>query len=82
MGALSQPHVHDVGVIVQYRNAKGRLIHSRYRMFFKRHIDLPLNRRLNVKGDIVIMRMAAKSFSSVVNLRRSDVEVADFIVES
>lgn len=51
-------------------------------MFYKRHTRLLYNWRLNLKGDIVVMRTSAKNPFSVVNLRPSDHKVADFIIES
>ncbi|KAJ7891472.1 hypothetical protein B0H13DRAFT_2340563 [Mycena leptocephala] len=77
-----QPHIHDVSVYVIYRACNGRFVTSRFRVFYKRHTRLPYNWRLNLKGDIVVMRTSAKNPFSVVNLRPSDHKVADFIIES
>ncbi|KAJ7878718.1 hypothetical protein B0H13DRAFT_1892523 [Mycena leptocephala] len=76
----TQPHIHDVTVFVHHRRPNGRSAISRFRVFCKRHVRLPYNWRLDLKGDILVMRIASKSFSSVVNLRRSDAKIADFIV--
>lgn len=80
MGFTSQPYIHDIVVLVQHRGADGRIALSRFRVFYKRHLRLPNNWRLGLKGDIVIMRVAAKCYSSVVNLRGSDVKLADFVI--
>ncbi|KAJ7813624.1 hypothetical protein B0H13DRAFT_1555357, partial [Mycena leptocephala] len=76
----AQPHIHDVVVFVHHQGANGRTAISRFRVFCKRHVRLPYNWRLDLKGDVLVMRVASKSLSSVVNLRRSDAKIADFIV--
>ncbi|KAJ7442690.1 hypothetical protein FB451DRAFT_1190537 [Mycena latifolia] len=80
MGFTSQPYIHDVSVLVLHRGADGRSALSRFWVYYKRHRRLPKNWRLGLKGDIVIMRVAAKCHSSVVNLRGSDVKLADFVI--
>ncbi|KAJ7467908.1 hypothetical protein FB451DRAFT_1177573 [Mycena latifolia] len=80
MGFTSQPYIHDVGVLVLHRGADGRSALSRFRVYYKHHRRLLKNWRLGLKGDIVIMRVAAKCHSSVVNLRGSDVKLADFVI--
>jgi hypothetical protein len=71
-----QTHIHDIYVIIRHRRAT-----STFRIFFKRHLLLPLNHVLDVQGDMLIMRVASKSRSSVVNMRGSDWRLADFIVK-
>ncbi|KAJ7027148.1 hypothetical protein C8F04DRAFT_1267290 [Mycena alexandri] len=83
MGQSSvQPCIHNVLVLVHHKGADGRSAISKFRIFFKRHVRLPYNWRLDLQGDIVVMRIASRSQSSVVNLRRSDNRIADFIVAS
>ncbi|KAJ7077749.1 hypothetical protein C8R44DRAFT_896168 [Mycena epipterygia] len=83
MGQSSvQPVIHDVVVLVHHQGADGRSATSKFRIFFKRHVRLPYNWRLDLKGDIVVMHVASKSLSSVVNLRRLDDKIADFIIAS
>ncbi|KAJ7441266.1 hypothetical protein FB451DRAFT_1191140 [Mycena latifolia] len=71
MGFTSQPYIHDVSVLVLHRGADGRSALSRFRVYYKRHRRLPKNWRLGLK---------AKCHSSVVNLRGSDVKLADFVI--
>ncbi|KAJ7755282.1 hypothetical protein DFH07DRAFT_773400 [Mycena maculata] len=78
----SPPHVHDISMIVVHRDANGRFKSSIFRLFFKRHTRLSYNRRLDLKGNILIMRVASRNISSVVNMHRSDAKVGDFIVAS
>ncbi|KAJ7259350.1 hypothetical protein C8J57DRAFT_1233712 [Mycena rebaudengoi] len=77
-----QAHIHDVAMFVHHQGANGHTASSKFRVFFKRHARLPYNWRLDLKGDIVIMRLESKSVSSVVNFRRSDAKIADFIIGS
>ncbi|KAJ7467387.1 hypothetical protein B0H11DRAFT_2239380 [Mycena galericulata] len=74
------PSIHDVPVTVLRRLPSGRVVLSVFRCYFKRHKRLPHNHALNLKGDVLVMRVAAKNFFSVVNMRGSDREVADFVV--
>ncbi|KAJ7037647.1 hypothetical protein C8F04DRAFT_1256866 [Mycena alexandri] len=74
-GARTQAHVHDVFVSIingQYR--------ATFRLFFKRHQLLPQNGVLDLRGDIVVMRMGSQDRASVVNLRSSDSRAVDFLV--
>ncbi|KAJ7190013.1 hypothetical protein B0H12DRAFT_1246480 [Mycena haematopus] len=77
-----QPYVHDVVVLVTHRCSDDRITNSWFRIFFKRHVHLSYNWRLDLKGDIMVMRIASKNRQSVVNLRSSDAKIADFIVAS
>jgi len=74
-----QPHVHDC--IVQVHEA-GQ-IHS-FRVFFKRHRRLLVNRSLSLatpfRGEIVIMRVGVLDKLSVVNMRGRDTAVSDYMV--
>jgi hypothetical protein len=74
-----QPRVHDC--IVQVRE-EGQ-VHC-FRVFFKRHRRLPVNRSLSLatpfRGDIVIMRVGALDKLSVVNMRGRDTVVSDYMV--
>ncbi|KAJ7431764.1 hypothetical protein B0H11DRAFT_1941247 [Mycena galericulata] len=84
-----QPYVHDVSVFLIHRDpngrlkgSNGRLKGSSFRVFFKRHKRLSFNSRSIARGDILIMRIAHRNQSSVVNMRRSDGKLGDFIVRS
>lgn len=79
--AKLQPFIHDTCVSVMHRSPTGRLVWSRYRIFYKRHAHLPHNDDLNVKGDIVVMKIMRKRFSKQVNLASADLPVARFAVE-
>lgn len=74
-GGRTQAHVHDV--VVSVTNGPYR---ARYRVFFKRHVLLPPNGVLDLRGDVVVMRMGSQDPSSVVNLRSSDSRAIDFVV--
>ncbi|KAJ6599577.1 hypothetical protein B0H10DRAFT_1959022 [Mycena sp. CBHHK59/15] len=79
-GAHIQSHVHDVSVTVMHQPRRdGRRVFSTFRVFYKRHVRLSHNTRLDVQGDVAIMRVASKNRQSVVNMRRSDREISDFI---
>lgn len=77
-----QPYVHDVVVYVHHQAADGLSTTSKFQVFFKRHVHLPHNEELDLKGDVVVMRVASRNQLSVVNMRRSDTKIADFIVTS
>jgi hypothetical protein len=74
-----QPHVHDC--IVQV--CEEGQIHY-FRVFFRRHRRLPVNRSLSratpFRGDIVIMRVGALDKLSVINMRGRDTVVSDYMV--
>ncbi|KAJ7706597.1 hypothetical protein B0H16DRAFT_1481908 [Mycena metata] len=80
--AKLQPFIHDTCVSVMHRSPTGRLVWSRYRIFYKRHTHLPHNGDLNVKGNIAVMKIMRKCFSKQVNLASADLPVARFAVES
>lgn len=77
----TQPHIHDVVVTVR----RGRRIH-RFNIFLKNHCRLPRNSTvsslvpwLRWNGDILVMRVGVV-VPGVVNMRRSDAQLADFAV--
>ncbi|KAJ6608085.1 hypothetical protein B0H10DRAFT_2227214 [Mycena sp. CBHHK59/15] len=76
-----QPYIHDVSVMVMHQpdGRRDRCVTSVFRVFYKRHVNLPHNARLDVQGDVAIMRVASKNRQSVVNMRASDRELYDFI---
>ena len=71
-----QPHIHDVYVVVKH----GRIT-TTFRVFFKRHIMLPVSGYLGVHGDVLIMRVASRSNASVVNMRSTDGRLADYVAK-
>lgn len=73
-GSSLQPHIHDVYV----RVSRPRPI--LFRVFFKRHVLLPHNPKLDLRGDVVVMRVASRNRQSVVNLRTSDRRIADAVL--
>ncbi|KAJ6491080.1 hypothetical protein C8R45DRAFT_1096606 [Mycena sanguinolenta] len=78
-----QPCVHDISVLVLHRpGPANRFGVSTFRLFLKRHARLLHNRRLDLKGDIVIMRVGSRNRRSYVDLRSTDTKITDFIIES
>lgn len=73
--AVVQSHVHDIYVRVLDKKTS-----SIFRVFFKRHVVLPRNACADLQGDVVIMRVASRNRDSVVNLRSSDMRLADFVL--
>ena len=80
--ATIQPYVHDCVVNV---TEAGRT--HRFRVFFKRHCRLRLNRslparrgRVAFRSDILVMRAAALHTHSVVNMRERDTLLSDYLV--
>lgn len=81
--ARIQPYIHDCSVIVLENSQVHHLI-----VFFKNHRHLPPNRSLagmdlpdDFRGDLLVMRSAARNVSSFVNMRGRDTEIADFAVK-
>ncbi|KAK6988826.1 hypothetical protein R3P38DRAFT_2572887 [Favolaschia claudopus] len=70
-----QSHIHDILV-----NLKHGRFRSRFRIFLKRHIRLPANAVFDVKGDIIVMRVASENSNSLVHLRSSDAPLIRFIM--
>lgn len=71
----TQPYIHDCLVEV----LEGRAKHF-FRVFFKNHLFLPLNKCGDFRGDAVIMRVGKHSPAAVVNMREKDIYLADFIM--
>ncbi|KAF9555248.1 hypothetical protein CPC08DRAFT_726520 [Agrocybe pediades] len=72
-GGHFQPHTHDIFVRIPLQRKRTAL----FRVFFKRHVSLQLNRQLGIRGDLVVMRVASKNKHSVVNMRCSDDQLVD-----
>lgn len=77
-GANVQPYIHNCSVIV----LEGLLVHH-FTVFFKNHCHLPLNRFLmdsgnGFRGDLLVMRAAARNYKSFVNMRGRDFALADY----
>ncbi|KAJ7612056.1 hypothetical protein DFH06DRAFT_1147407 [Mycena polygramma] len=75
-GVPMQPHVHDV--VVELKHGR-RTTH--FRVFFKRHRYLADNVLLDIKGDLVVMRVSATNPGSVVNLRSGDSRLIDYVTK-
>ncbi|KAJ7265272.1 hypothetical protein C8J57DRAFT_1230283 [Mycena rebaudengoi] len=71
-----QPYIHDVFIQVRHGGSV-----SCFRVFFKRHRHLPTHPVLQIQGDLLLMRMAATNWDSVVNLRASDRHLTDWVVK-
>jgi hypothetical protein len=77
----TQPHIHDVVVTVR----RGQRLY-RFNIFLKNHCLLPFNTTISSlvpwlrwNGDILVMRVGV-TVPGVVNMRRSDAQLADFAV--
>ncbi|KAJ7809354.1 hypothetical protein B0H13DRAFT_1927942 [Mycena leptocephala] len=79
-GSRTQPYVHDVRVQVVLTRPNGLVI-SQFRCFFKRHQLLPYNNALDVRGDVVIMKVDKDFPDLVINMVPSEYAVADFVAE-
>jgi len=80
-GMWTQPHIHDVVVTVR----RGRRLY-RFNIFLKNHCRLPLNPTVSSlvpwvqwNGDILVMKIGVVVLG-VVNMKRSDAQLADFAV--
>lgn len=80
--AAVQPYIHNCIVKVH----EGCNMY-RFMIFFKRHCNLRLNKTLSTlstrclfRGDIVVMRVAARNEFSVVNMRERDTILADWVI--
>lgn len=71
-GALIQNYVHDffLRVVIKRRS-------TLFRVFVKRHKNLPFNPFLGIQGDVLVMRVASRNRDSLVNLRASDMRILD-----
>jgi hypothetical protein len=72
--ASNQPWIHDFIIKLTH----GQKV-SCFRLFMKRGKVLAANGCAEIAGDVVIMRVAASDSASVVNLRSTDVRVADYV---
>ncbi|KAJ7816890.1 hypothetical protein B0H13DRAFT_1923328 [Mycena leptocephala] len=79
-GSRTQPYVHDVRVQVVLTRPNGLVI-SQFRCFFKRHQLLPYNNALNVRGDVVVMKVNKDFPDLVINMVPSEYAVADFVAK-
>ncbi|KAJ7087577.1 hypothetical protein B0H15DRAFT_781268, partial [Mycena belliarum] len=71
-----QPYIHDIEVELKH----GRRT-SIFRAFFKRHVRLPPNPTVAIKGDLLLMRVGSRNENLVVNLRKGDRQLADYIAK-
>lgn len=75
--AVLQPYIHDIDLHLYEGNDKHHYV---YRVFFKRHRLLPLNRSIRscaFRGDAVILRVGLED---VVNMRGRDTSLADYVM--
>ena len=72
--------IHDIIVWVLHRLPSGKLKYTRFRCFFKDSTHLPVNRRLGIRGELVVMKVAARNRRDIVNLVSADDELVDFAV--
>ncbi|KAJ7872873.1 hypothetical protein B0H14DRAFT_3438708 [Mycena olivaceomarginata] len=79
--ARIQSYIHDVHFRVCHRLPSGVRAYTTFRCYFKRHARLPRNKRLDVRGDIVVMCAAANNFYNVVGMRAGDDKLADFVAQ-
>ena len=75
-GATTQSYIHDCLIRMGDRRA-GHAFH----IFFKRHRFLPHSSCLDVRGDILVMRVGKHNANTVVNMCSRDTVVADFVAE-
>lgn len=67
-----QSYIHDFFIRVFVKRKP-----SIFRVFFKRHKNLPRNSFLDIQGDVIVMRVASRNRNSLVNLRSSDIRLLD-----
>ncbi|KAJ6484904.1 hypothetical protein C8R45DRAFT_931338 [Mycena sanguinolenta] len=72
--------IHDVIVWIKHRLPSGRLKYTRFRCFLKISSQLPRNRGLGIRGDLVVMKLAARHRRGIVNLMSADDRLVDFAV--
>ncbi|KAJ7102636.1 hypothetical protein B0H15DRAFT_796057 [Mycena belliarum] len=76
--AARQPWIHDFIVRLEHGRKTTRL-----RIFMKRGQALTPNAYANsIKGDVIMMRVAARDCTSVVNMRSTDSRLADFVFQA
>ncbi|KAJ7429422.1 hypothetical protein B0H11DRAFT_1767893, partial [Mycena galericulata] len=73
-GSAIQAHIHDIRVVLKH----GRRT-THFRAFFKRHVRLPANPLIGIRGDLLIMHVASQNIDSVVNLRAGDHRLSDYV---
>jgi hypothetical protein len=71
-----QAHTHDVDIVLKHGRRTTRL-----QAFFKRHVRLPANSNVDIRGDMLIMRVAGQNKDSVVNMRAGDQRLADYVAQ-
>ncbi|KAJ7872874.1 hypothetical protein B0H14DRAFT_2344539, partial [Mycena olivaceomarginata] len=76
-----QSYIHDIHFHVTHRLPSEAVTWSTFRCYFKRHARLPKNRFLNVKGDVVVMRVAVENLFNVEGMRDGDCKLVDFVAE-
>jgi hypothetical protein len=72
-----QPYIHNC--VVKLHDGSHNY---HFMVFFKRHRRLRTNRTITggvLRGDVVVMRIAARNDHSVVNMRERDTIVADWV---
>ena len=67
-----QSHVHDFFIRIFVKRKP-----SLFRVFFKRHRNLPYNSSLKIQGDVVVMRVSSRNRNSLVNLQSPDIRLLD-----
>ena len=77
------PHmIHEIVVWILHRLPSGKLRYSKFRCFFKRNGQLPRNGALQILGDLVVMKFAARTERYVVDLRRGDQNLVNLAVNT
>jgi hypothetical protein len=76
-----QLYIHDIHFHVMHRLPSDTVTWSTFRCYFKRHARLPKNRFLNVKGNVVVMRVAVENLFNVEGMRDGDCKLVDFVAE-
>jgi hypothetical protein len=81
-GTRTQPYLHDCLIRVH----EGSHTYQ-FRIFFKRHCFLPVNKSVRCgsqghvfRGDALVMRVGARDRHSVVNMRERDTILSDYVI--
>ncbi|KAJ6484903.1 hypothetical protein C8R45DRAFT_1099049 [Mycena sanguinolenta] len=74
--------IHEIVVWILHRLPSGKLRYSKFRCFFKRDGLLPRNGALQIRGDLVVMKSAARTERYVVDLRRVDQHLVNLAVNT
>ncbi|KAF9261610.1 hypothetical protein L218DRAFT_476605 [Marasmius fiardii PR-910] len=69
---IPQSYIHDCDVVY-----KG----TRFRLFFQRHVRLPVNTSLAIHGAIIVMRLGKRNARNVVNMHKGDTKQARTIAK-